>query len=373
MKMFLTLENILSDTKYTIPIPSKKSEKWKLCNINSFLDHYYQLVTQGEIEPFKQPTEGFWIYMLDGNCIKSHLPQSVHYEAFKEAVKVKNNPFSYLAATRSASAFEYAFSEDIKVDIYLHFSKASFVTSAFNILVKESVKAEVNLIFEGAQEGFVAHNSHVELFAKADLDLTHIYNFDKGGVCISQDTLLLHKDSRCKSFSFLYSGEQIQNFVKADLGFNSQLDVNSLLLGKEREKRMFSSDIKHKADKSESKIRSKQIVSENATAIFDATTTISKNTKATVAYQSNKALLLDETAQVHAKPHLEIYSDDLTASHGATVGELDEEAIAYLTSRGISEHKAKELLIEAFMNEILDTLSEENKSRIRELLGVSYA
>jgi len=369
--MFLALEDILNDTQYSIDLPSKKSEKWHLCNINKFLDQHYTLIEKREKDTFIEPKEGFWIYMLDGEYIKSNLPQSVKSESFKKALKVKNNPFSYLAATHAISRLEFVFSEAIKLEVYVHFSKESFLTSAFNIIVKEGVNVDINLSFKAGEKSFITHNSYVELYPRAVLNLTQIQNFDPEAIFISQNSLLLHEHALCKSFSFLYKGQQLQNFIEADLGFKSEIDVSSLLLGNERQKQMFSCDITHKADKSESKVRSKQVVRDSATAIFDATTCIEKDTKGTVAYQSNQALLLDEKAQVHAKPHLEIYSDDLTASHGSTVGELNEQAISYIVSRGISETKAREILVEAFMNELLDEVNPQTQTKIRKLIGGS--
>ena len=97
---------------------------------------------------------------------------------------------------------------------------------------------------------------------------------------------------------------------------------------------------------------------------------ISKGTKGTEAKQGSHALLLDESAQIHAKPHLEIYSDDLSASHGTTVGELNKEAIAYLRSRGLSEERSREILISAFINDTLDNIDNiRHKELITKLIG----
>lgn len=72
------------------------------------------------------------------------------------------------------------------------------------------------------------------------------------------------------------------------------------------------------------------------------------------AYQMHHTILLSDQAEVKSKPNLEIYADDVKASHGATCGQLDVESLFYLKSRGIDENRAKEMLIEAFCNEVLD-------------------
>jgi Fe-S cluster assembly protein SufD len=80
----------------------------------------------------------------------------------------------------------------------------------------------------------------------------------------------------------------------------------------------------------------------------------------TNAYQSSKNILLSSDAKVYAKPQLEIFADDVKCSHGATIGQLDEEPIFYLRSRGLDEATAKQMLVQAFASEIL--MKVENKS-----------
>jgi Fe-S cluster assembly protein SufD len=77
----------------------------------------------------------------------------------------------------------------------------------------------------------------------------------------------------------------------------------------------------------------------------------------TDGYQMAKSLLLSAQATVNTKPELEIYADDVKCSHGATTGRLDEEALFYMRSRGIPEAQAKNLLIEAFVNEVIEGIS----------------
>jgi Fe-S cluster assembly protein SufD len=72
------------------------------------------------------------------------------------------------------------------------------------------------------------------------------------------------------------------------------------------------------------------------------------------AHQQNKNLLLSRDAEIDTKPQLEIYADDVACSHGATVGQLDDEALYYLRTRGVSEQTARSLLTFAFANDVID-------------------
>ena len=76
----------------------------------------------------------------------------------------------------------------------------------------------------------------------------------------------------------------------------------------------------------------------------------------TEAYQSNRNILASTSAKMHTKSQLEIYNDDVKCSHGATTGQLDSEALFYMRSRGIPEHEARVMLMQAFMTDVIDTV-----------------
>jgi len=103
----------------------------------------------------------------------------------------------------------------------------------------------------------------------------------------------------------------------------------------------------------------KGIVDDNATAIFNGKIFVQPNAQKINAFQSNKNILLSDNATVNTKPQLEIYADDVKCSHGCTVGQLDEEALFYLRSRGVSEKAAKSLLVHAFAVDILEHIKPE--------------
>jgi len=98
----------------------------------------------------------------------------------------------------------------------------------------------------------------------------------------------------------------------------------------------------------------KGIIDDNATAVFNGKIFVQPQAQKINAFQSNKNVLLSDTATVNTKPQLEIYADDVKCSHGCTVGQLDEEALFYLRSRGINEKTAKSLLVHSFAVDILE-------------------
>ena len=98
----------------------------------------------------------------------------------------------------------------------------------------------------------------------------------------------------------------------------------------------------------------KGVLSEKSTGVFNGKILVREDAQKTNAFQSNKTILLSPDATMNAKPQLEIFADDVKCSHGATIGQLNEEALFYLRSRGLSEIMAKSLLTLAFADDIIE-------------------
>ena len=103
----------------------------------------------------------------------------------------------------------------------------------------------------------------------------------------------------------------------------------------------------------------KGIMDGNSTGVFNGKIYVRQDAQKTNAYQSNKNVLMSDTASVNTKPQLEIYADDVKCSHGCTIGQLDEDALFYLRARGINEKQAKALLLNAFASDILEQVKPE--------------
>ncbi|MBQ9602911.1 MAG: SufD family Fe-S cluster assembly protein [Paludibacteraceae bacterium] len=100
----------------------------------------------------------------------------------------------------------------------------------------------------------------------------------------------------------------------------------------------------------------KFVLDDNARGRFIGDLKIAPDAQQTEAHQTNRNLLLSETAEMRTQPQLEIYADDVQATHGASTGQLDESALFYMQQRGIDKQKARQLLVGAFMKEVLDKI-----------------
>ena len=112
----------------------------------------------------------------------------------------------------------------------------------------------------------------------------------------------------------------------------------------------------------------KFVLNDQTKGSFRGELKILPNAQQTEAYQTNRNILLSRQADMLTEPQLEIYADDVKASHGATTGQLDESALFYMQQRCISRDTAAKLLLEAFFNEVISTLSDEQQEQIRETI-----
>ena len=103
----------------------------------------------------------------------------------------------------------------------------------------------------------------------------------------------------------------------------------------------------------------KFVLEDNARGRFIGDLKIAQDAQQTEAHQTNRNLVLSETAEMRTQPQLEIYADDVKATHGASTGQLDESALFYMQQRGIDKEKARQLLVNAFMKDVLNTISDE--------------
>jgi Fe-S cluster assembly protein SufD len=125
--------------------------------------------------------------------------------------------------------------------------------------------------------------------------------------------------------------------------------------------------VRHIEPEATSRQTVRSIVAKKATASYLGKVAVARKAQKTDSVQSVKAMLLDRTATANAKPELEIYADDVKCTHGATVGELDSQAMFYLASRGLPPETAKTLLLQAFIAEVFgDVADEAVKMRLEE-------
>jgi Fe-S cluster assembly protein SufD len=165
------------------------------------------------------------------------------------------------------------------------------------------------------------------------------------------------RSSNVASHSLLLGGALIRNNVHPVLGGEgAECLINGLFMGNGRQHMDNYMLVEHASPHCDSRQFYNGILNGQARGVFHGRIIVHKDAQKTDAKQTNRNLLLCDDAQIDTKPQLEIYADDVKCTHGATIGQVDETALFYLRSRGLSEISAKHLLLQAFANECLDRM-----------------
>ena len=167
----------------------------------------------------------------------------------------------------------------------------------------------------------------------------------------------------------LGGGGLVRNDINAVLAEGSEATVNGLYLASGSQHIDNHTAIDHAKPHGTSHELYKGILSGTATAVFNGKIIVRPDAQKTDAKQTNRNLLLSEDATIHTKPELQIHANDVRCTHGATIGQLDQEAIFYLQSRGIAKEQARDLLMHAFARDITDRVKVKSlRVRLEQLL-----
>jgi Fe-S cluster assembly protein SufD len=203
-------------------------------------------------------------------------------------------------------------------------------------------------------------NSVTEFYLNEGANLNHykLQNLNDDTSLINSSFFHQEKDSNLATFAISLNGGLIRNDIHVKLnGENSHADVFGLYLTDKDQHVDNQVYIDHAVPNCTSNELFKGILDDHATAVFNGHILVRRDAQHTNAFQTNRNILLTDKATVHTKPFLEIYADDVKCSHGATVGQIDDNALFYIKSRGISEYNAKLLLMYAFAADVINKIT----------------
>lgn len=161
-----------------------------------------------------------------------------------------------------------------------------------------------------------------------------------------------------------------RNDLTVDIdGDNCETRLAGMVTGLDNMHADYSTLVRHRGQHCHSSQQYKYVLTDKAQGAFEGLIVVDKDAQFTDATQNNRNLLASPQARMHTRPQLEIYCDDVKCSHGATTGQLDEQALFYMRSRGIPEPEARMMLMQAFMADVLDTIELEGlRDRLRHLV-----
>ena len=147
--------------------------------------------------------------------------------------------------------------------------------------------------------------------------------------------------------------------------------INGIFSLKENQQHEIRTTINHLVENTKSYQLIKSVLGKNSKSAYQGRIFVNSKAQKTDGYQLSKAILLDETSEFNAKPELEIYADDVKCSHGSASGSLNENSIFYLMSRGLNYQQSKELLINGFLLDVVEKITDsEIKNLIKNIIGL---
>lgn len=387
--------------------PSKKEEAWKYTSLNSIQKVDFSIFPKQENtleykdikRYFLHEIDTYKIVFIDG-VYSSYLSETTHdgvdvclmsaaltKPQYKQVIDVYFNKVA--SKDESLTTLNTAFSKEgayiyipknkvpkkpIQIVHLATGNEAALMLQPRNLVIVEE-NAEVQIIerHQSLTGNEVLTNSVTEIFAAkhANVDYYKVQN-DENTASLIDNTYISQKDNsvvRVHTFSFggkltrnnlnfYQNGEYMDSVLKGVtiLGEKQHVDHHTL--------------VHHAQPNCESHQDYKGIFGEKSTGVFNGKIIVDKIAQKTNAFQQNNNILISDKATINTKPQLEIFADDVKCSHGCTIGQLDEDALFYLQSRGIPKKEATALLMYAFANNVLESVRiPELKTRINKIIA----
>ncbi len=386
--------------------PTKKEEAWKYTSLNSILKHDYSIFPKEENALEFTDIKKYILYDLDTYKIvfidgkySSHLSETTHdkidvclmssaltHDRYKPII---DNYFNTVAREDGITSLNTAFSSegayiyisknklaDKPIQI-IHFStgteSAQLLQPRNLIVVEENSHVQIIERHQSLTDNPVLTNSVTEIFVdkRAHIDYYKIQNDHENASLIDNTFIQQQAQSIASVHTFAFGGNVTRNnlnFYQKGEGIDSILNGITIIEGKQHVDH--NTLVHHTEPNCESHQDYKGIFDEKSTGVFNGKIIVNKKAQKTNAFQSNNNILLSDKATINSKPQLEIFADDVKCSHGCTIGQLDEQALFYMRSRGIGKKEARALLMYAFANNVLESVKiPQLKQRINKLIA----
>ena len=207
---------------------------------------------------------------------------------------------------------------------------------------------------------FTNHITEAYLQGNARLKINKAQIESESNYHISTEQIHQEKDSTFKINTITLNGALTRNNINILVaGENCESYMNGAIITNGNQHVDNHTFVDHQVSNCMSSENYKYVLDGKSTGVFNGKVVVNKDAQKINAYQKNGNILLSNNSSINSKPELEIYADDVKCSHGSTTGQLDENAIFYLQARGISEEKAKKLLVRAFIEELINELDNE--------------
>ncbi|MGH8529602.1 MAG: Fe-S cluster assembly protein SufD [Nevskiales bacterium] len=347
-------------------LPSKRDEDWKYSEPSLLAQKQFQAASSnnGDAAP----------WLLDGLDATSLIFVNGHYRAdlsgpFPPGLRLEKAGDAVAAtASSSFSDLNFALAEgwQLALDegaapqrpvhlLYLHSAAGSMSHHRMRLRLGRGSALSLIEHYAGAEHEYFC-NAHTSAVLADGARLRH-YRLQQHGpsaLHVGQFQIQQAGDSQFYSHSVDLGGLWVRNDLQASLAApGAQAHLHGVYAPGKRQHMDNHTRVDHRAPRGTSREVFKGILDGHGRGVFNGKIVVHQDAQKTDSEQSSAALLLSRTAEVDAKPELEIYADDVKCKHGATVGQLDEDAVFYLRSRGLSEPAARGLLTYSFVDALI--------------------
>ena len=285
------------------------------------------------------------------------------YQGFDDS---ENDVFSSINTINHIECLTIYVEKDVNIKNKI--SIFNFIQSTYSsyfrksILINKSSHVSFSEEFIGSTKEISFSNSVAEIFLHENSKLDYFSCQDfKNNFHFNSINVFQKKDSISNFHTYSFSGATIRNNLNISLkDKNCYANMYGFYAIKNNSHIDNHTTVDHMDENSISNEHYKGIVEGGSRGVFNGKIYVRQKAQKTNAFQSNNNILLSDNAKVNTKPQLEIWADDVKCSHGCTVGQLDEDALFYLMSRGIPKKEATSILLSAFSSDITEKIEDEN-------------
>jgi len=374
-----------------LEFPTRKTEDWKYTSVSKILKKKYVQIAEETseidltnglvpvIDAYKVVVvNGVYSKTLSDEIAEEDVIVDIFPKALEDNLSLIHGSFNTIAENRN-EIFTALNTSYFNEGVFVHVPEKAVLKKPIhfiNVITKDNVVSNPRLLVIAEKfaelnivESFVTKNVNecftngvTEVFVKenAKVVINKVQAELPGNNLICTDQVHQEKNSTFTINTLTVSGDFVRNGITVDVdGENCTTEMNGLYMQKGVQHVDNHTKVNHLKPNCTSFELYKGVLRDKSTGVFNGKVIVEVDAQKIEAYQQNKNIILSKEATMNAKPELEIYADDVKCSHGTTTGQFDDEAVFYLQARGISKESAKNLLVEAFADEVLDKVELE--------------
>ena len=350
--------------------PTIKDEEWKYTSLKKVTTPNYILQSKGcevnndIVNRFSLGLK-YKIIFSDGRLIHSPKIKGVSIASFSEFECRNNDALTELNSALANNGFKLIVEKNMIVQhpieiLFFNSTLNSFSQYRNQIFIGENSEIKIVERIQDLSNSstLVNHFTQINCDKNAKIEYNKVQNNTKESKLIDCMNIFQKQDSVCEVNTLIFGGGFIRNNLNFEQnGFNCESNMNGISVLNKNQFADNHTFVDHKTANCTSNELYKGIYLDNSKGVFNGKIMVRKNAQKIDAFQANNNLLLSSNSTIDSKPQLEIYADDVKCSHGCTIGQLDEDALFYMRSRGIRNDEAKAVLTYAFASEVIENIS----------------